>query len=304
MSSFDEKRRNVKRPYRKKSLQTGMSVIDKSVDATPLPPASYDTTTHQATTPVRRGIDPHIYQKDIRPAVESLDFARPLDLSRYPWHLAPKGDSANVISRIAYNFDATTGGTNVADDEYLDILVLNLFGTGSQEPGPSTIGTSYAGPPPVPAYISVNTATGSDTTSGNPDFPQAGNTTVGASGTVRQGSPGEIYKISSFGHSTLTGAVNWSPGIANPNSTNPIVYQIYVDGSLFMEWDNFQWSPVTPLRSQWEFSQPLTVTEQIVFRMINKSGATINAGEIEVCFNGWSEQFAGYTDVSYQQLES
>ena len=59
MSSFDDKRRNLKRPFRKKSLQTGMSVIDTSVDATPLPPASYDTSTHQATTPVRRGIDPH-----------------------------------------------------------------------------------------------------------------------------------------------------------------------------------------------------------------------------------------------------
>jgi len=303
MSSFDEKRRNLKRPYRKKSLQTGMSVIDKSVDATPLPPASYDTPTHRATTPVRRGIDPHIYEKEVRPAVESLDFARPLDLSRYPWHLSPKGDSANVISRISYNFDTASGGTNVDDDDYLDVLVLNLFGTGSQQPGPAAI-TGYGGPSPSPAYITENSPTGSDSTSGNPRFPQAGNTQSGIGGTVRQGSPGEIYKISSFGHSTLTGAVNWSPGITNPNSTNPIVYQIFVDGSLFMEWDNFQWSAVTPLDSQWHFSQPLTVTEQIVFRMINKSGATINAGDIEVCFNGWSEQFAGYTDVSYQQLES
>ena len=113
MSSFDDKRRNLKRPFRKKSLQTGMSVIDTSVDATPLPPASYDTSTHQATTPVRRGIDPHIYEKNIRPAVESLDFARPLDLSRYPWHLAPKGDSANVISRISWDFSAA--GQDVAD---------------------------------------------------------------------------------------------------------------------------------------------------------------------------------------------
>ena len=302
MSSFDDKRRNLKRPFRKKSLQTGMSVIDTSIDATPLPPASYDTPTHQATTPVRRGIDPHIYEKNIRPAVESLDFARPLDLSRYPWHLAPKGDSANVISRISWDFSAA--GQDVADDEYLDVLVLNLEGTGSQLPGPAAIGTSDAGPNPTPAYITQNFATGADTTSGNPDFPQAGNTTSGVAGTIRVGAPGEVYKISSFGHSTLTGAVNWTPGIANPTSANPIVYQIYVDGSLFMEWENFQWSAVTPLSSQWHFSQPLTVTEQIVFRLVNKSGATINTADIEVCFNGWSEQFAGYTDVSYQQLES
>ena len=300
MSSFDEKRRDLKRPFRKKSLQTGMSVIDTSVDATPLPPASYDTPTHQATTPVRKGIDPHIYQKDVRPAVESLDFARPLDLSRYPWHLSPKGDSANVISRISWNF--ATGGQSVADDEYLDVLVLNLAGTNSQSPGPAAI-IGTGGPAPIPAYESQNVASGGDTTSGNPDFPQAGNTTTGVTGTVRLPAPGEIYKISSFGHSALTAAVNFSVA-PTLSATDPIVYQIFVDGSLFMEWDNFQWSAVTPLESQWHFSQPLTVTEQIVFRIINKSGQTADLDDIEVCFNGWSEQFAGYTDVSYQQLES
>ena len=69
-----------------------------------------------------------------------------------------------------------------------------------------------------------------------------------------------------------------------------------------MEWQNFQWSAVTPLESQWQFSQPLTVTEQIVFRIINQTGQDADKGDIEVCFNGWSEQFSGYTDVSYNQL--
>ena len=78
-------------------------------------------------------------------------------------------------------------------------------------------------------------------------------------------------------------------------------YQIWVDGSLFMEWSDFQWSPVTPRINQWRFDQPITVTEQIVFRVINTNVAT-KTDTIEVCFGGWSEQYTGYTDVSYQQL--
>ena len=302
MSSFDNKRRDLKRPFRKKSLQTKVSVVDESVDSTPLPPSSYTTSTHLATTPIRRGIDPHIYEKTVRPAVESLDFARPLDLSRYPWHLVPKGDSANVISRISWDF--SVGANNVADDEYADILVLNLQdATGSAIPGPAAI-TGNGGPTPSPATTSIRTATGTTTVgNANPDFPlDGGQSTVGVTGTIRKAGPNEIYRIGSFGHSEIVAATNFStpPTIS---ATDPIRYQIWIDGDLFMEWQNFQWSPVTPLDTQWHFSQPLTVTEQIVFRIINQTGQTANIGDIEVCFNGWSEQFSGYTDVSYQQLQ-
>ena len=71
-----------------------------------------------------------------------------------------------------------------------------------------------------------------------------------------------------------------------------------------MEWSNFQFAAVTPQSSQWDFEQPLTVTQQIVFRIINQTGQTANQSDIEVSFVGWSEQLTGYEDVSYQQLEN
>lgn len=300
MTAFNDKRRDIKRAYRKKAFQNDMSLVRNTVDNRPLPEHSYSTPSHQQTAPVRRGIDAHTYVTDVRPAVEHLDFARMLDSARFPWHLFPKGDSANVISRGKYDF--TGAGADVADGEYVDVLVLNVAdASGSQSPGPAAI----PGPAPSPASETVYSADGSQTGSGNPSHPnRGGNTITGVQGSVNIGAPGEIYRIGSFGHSEVSTANQTSPNQGGFTAAAPLRYQIWIDGTLFMEWQNFQWSPVTPLQSQWNFTQPLTVTEQIVFRILNQTGYTLNVGDMEVCFNGWSEQLSGYVDVAYQQLEN
>jgi len=304
MSSFNDKRRDIKRAYRKKAFQTNMSVVKDNVDNVPAPEHTYSTPSHSQTSPFRKGLDPHTYMTDVRPAVEHLDFARAVDTARFPWHLYPKGDSANVISRAKYDFTdkSGSGGSDdtIADNEYMDVLVLNVADvSGSNTTTPTTI----PGPVPSPANLTKRFASGSQTGTGNPAFPnQGGNTITGVSGSVNIGAPGEIYKIKSFGHSEVSQS-NQSTG-GGFTAADPLRYQIWVDGVLFMEWQNFQWSPVTPLQSQWNFTQPLTVTEQVVFRIINQTGQTLNTGDMEICFNGWSEQLSGYVDVAYQQLEN
>lgn len=300
MSAYNDRRRNLKRAYRKKALQTNMSQISESVDATPLPIHSYSTPTTQESQVVRPAQDPRTYSREIRPAVEQLDFARQLDGSRYPWHLAPKADSANVITRTSYDFSVS----NLADNNYVDILVLNIADTAGSQ-GTGTTGTAAAdrGAAPTQTTESVNIPAGAETGIGNPEHPGGGGASVaGVSGTIRKAGTGEIYRMQTFGHSEVT---NSNISGSNPiNTANPIIYQIWVDGELFMEWSNFQWSAVTPQQSQWKFQQPLTVTQQLVFRIINHSSATLNTGDVEAVFSGWSEQLSGYVDVAYQQLEN
>ena len=307
MSAYNDKRRDMKRAYRKKALQTNMSQISDTVDATPLPIHSYTTQTTQESQVVRPAQDAKTYDRPVRPAVEHLDFARAIDSARYPWHLAPKADSANVIARSSTSF-ATT---NVADNEYYDVLVLNVADSSNTEtPGPGSIGTGGSGTAagdrgltPTQDAVTENIPAGAETGIGNPEHPGGGGATVaGVAGTTRIAAPGEIYRIRSFGHSEVTTA-NFSvaPTIA---AASPVIYQIWVDSVLFMEWSNFQFAAVTPQSSQWDFEQPLTVTQQIVFRIINQTGQTANQSDIEVSFVGWSEQLTGYEDVSYQQLEN
>ena len=52
-----DKIRDIKRPYRKKSLQTGYAQSGKAVVNHPVPYHSYATDTHQATQVVRPGVD-------------------------------------------------------------------------------------------------------------------------------------------------------------------------------------------------------------------------------------------------------
>ena len=288
-----------------------MSLVRKSVEDQPLPAHSYSTPSHQQTTPLRKGIDPHTYEVDVRPAVEHLDFARMLDSARYPWHLVPKGDSANVIARAKYNFTATGEDPDgvafnyaIPNGEFADVLVLNVAETnGTQQTayGPAAI----PGPAPRPASKIVRTTGGGSTSTGtgNPNFPgQGGNTVSGVQGTINIGSAGEVYRIQSFGHSQISTSNQSVAGAFT--EAEPLTYQIWIDGTLFMEWNNFQWSPVTPLESQWHFTQPLTVTKQIILRIINTTGQSLDTGDMESCFNGWGEQLSGYVDVAYQQLES
>lgn len=298
MSAYNDNRRDVKRAYRKRSFQTDKSLVSKSVQNKPAPEHTYSTPSHQETASLRRGIDPHTYVKDVRPAVEHLDFARMLDSARFAWHLVPKGDSANVISRQKYNFTTS----NIASGSYMDVLVLNVSNvSGSNTVTPTVLPAKK----PTPALVADAISIPSINSGQNPTHPNAGGiTNVGqtTAGTTNRGSPGDVYRIQSFGHSEVSQANQTTP--AGFSTTAPFTYQLWVDGTLFMEWENFQWSAVTPLQDQWHFSQPLTVTEQIVFRVINQTGQSIDVGEMEICFNGWSEQLSGYVDVAYQQLEN
>jgi len=298
MSAYNDNRRDIKRAYRKKSFQTDKSLVSKSVQNKPAPEHTYSTPSHQETASLRRGIDPHTYVKDVRPAVEHLDFARMLDSARFAWHLVPKGDSANVISRQTYNL-----GTNaIATGSYMDVLVLNVSNvTGSN----TTTPTALPAPKPTPALVADALPIPTVNSGQNPTHPNAGGiTNVGqtTAGTMSKGSPGDIYRIQSFGHSEVGQGNQTTP--SGFTDALPFIYQLWVDGTLFMEWRNFQWSPVTPLQDQWHFTQPLTVTEQIVLRVINETGQSVDKGEIEICFNGWAEQLSGYVDVAYQQLEN
>jgi|TARA_B100000282_G_scaffold150787_1_gene108612 hypothetical protein len=280
-----DNQRNVKRAYRKQAFQTGYSQITDTADATPRPLSSYSTDTTQATVPARPGIDPRTYQKMTRPSVEGLEFTHALDSARYPWNLVPKPDSSNVIARQKFDLTSLAGG-GLAQNKYADVLVLNVSGiAGSQSPT-----GDIPGPQPIPALEAMAIAPASNTTNNgeNTRFPNVGGDAgTAVAGTVQRMGSDEIYRIGSFGHTELTGTDK--------------TYQIWVDGRLFMEWSDFQWSPIVPKINQWNFDQPITVTEQIVFRVINQN-AVLCTDTIDICFAGWSEQFTGYTDVSYQQL--
>ena len=275
-----------------------MSQVKESVDSNPPPQHSYNTATHKKTQPVRPGIDAHTYTGPVRSAVENLEFASLLDQARYPWHLSPKGDSANVIQRNSVTL-------SLADDDWQDILVLNVDGSDGTD-GSGTGDIVSGGGSAYPQLQSDTTFSTGDSSSTNPfpvgggssDLPSpenpgtAGDGVLG--GTVQRTQPNQIFKIKSFGHSEATYD-------ADP-ATHPVTYEIWVDGKLFMSWQNFQWAPVSPKNEQWEFDQPITVSKQIVFRIVNQSNAGLS-DTISACFAGWSETLDGYQDLSHTQIE-
>jgi hypothetical protein len=122
-------------------------------------------------------------------------------------------------------------------------------------------------------------------------YPNTPSTTAGVSGTIQNRSTGELYQIIGFGHTQAT-------------TTAGITYQIWVDNTLLMEWVDFQWAPVSPQADMWRFECPITTESQIVLRVINRTGGTINTGTCEASFFGWSEQRDGYTDMAAQKLEN
>lgn len=285
----NDKQRDVKRPYRKKAFQTGYSVITDTTDSTPRPLSSYSTTETQATVPVRPGIDPTTYQKMTRPSVEGLEFTHALDTARFNWNAVPKPDSSNLIGRQKFDLTDLNGGNGLDGGEYQDVLVINVSAiAGSQTPFGANSGV-----PPQPALTTAAISpSNNDTASGqNARFPnQGGVSGTAVAGSVQAISADEVYRISTFGHTEMSGATGNT-------------YQIWVDGSLFMEWSNFQWSPIVPRINQWKYDQPITITQQIVFRVVNTLAAgNFKTDIVEACFAGWTEQFTGYTDVSYQQL--
>lgn len=309
--------RDLKRPYRKKALQTGYAQSGKAVQNHPVPYHSYATDTHQATQVVRPGVDAATYRRPVRPVADVGLAGVPLDYSNYPWHMVSKGNSSNLIQRqlvdnttvSTYNADGTLAGAGFLTNSYIDAVVINVADVlGSNTWRDSTgdgvlnevVARSIAGlnpaprAPQVPPTTQLQSAGGSAST---PLFPVGGGSTTGSvSGTVTGGSTGELYLVSAFGHAEADN----DPA----NITSGITYQIWVDGVLFMEWINFQWAPPAPKRDLWDFDVPLAVERQIVFRIINASGTTINTGNIDAVFSGWTEQQDGYTDVSRAKLES
>lgn len=328
MGSVNDNIRNVKRAYRKKSFQTGYSVAGDSVEATPVPQHSYSTTTHQPTSVVRPGIDARTYLrgdgKDGPQAVYSAGTDKVLDLARYPWSLIPKGDSSNVIQRQLLQFITAAGGPSTAtglvlqDDQFVDALVINVTetnipgtqfwsGAGTADAFPTNQPIANLAAPALPRVAATFVPTGADTTTGvNTRFPlQGGLSQAGVAGTSQLGSDNEYYKISKFGHSLVN-----RPATANPNVlANPITYQIWIDGSLSLSWNDFQWGQ-TNFADLWEFDSPLVVEQQIVFRIINQSGVEIGTGatpdgnNADAVFVGWTEQYYGYFDTTSQAIKT
>jgi len=303
----NEKIRDLKRPYRKKALQSGYSQAGDAVDAYPPAISSVSTTTTQQTEVVRPGMDPTTYKRDIRPAVEFLERSVGVNYANYPWHLVPKFNSANVTLRYKYDF-STGAGYNLATGQYLDVVVLNvadiegsnswtdLAGTGQFMPTPTTF-TGVAPPPQVRS--TTGTATAPPTAANNnkslggiggSNTVTATSTSAATGRTSTVGNRGDYYHIASFGH---------TEALDNAG----IYYQIWVDGSLYQEWNNFQWSAITPKADQWHYDIPIVATSQVVFRVINASnpGVSITTGTCEACFCGWTEQRDYTQDVGRQQ---
>jgi hypothetical protein len=305
--SYGENIRNIKRPYRKQAYQTGYSQKGDAVQSNPLPPHTYSTTSVQQTEAIRPGVDAHTFRRPVRPTVESIDGGTPIAFAFFPWHTVPKPESANLIQRQR----VALATTPLADDTFIDAVVINVAnatGAGSWAAGiPTAVAFAAGTTPPQPTLPSV--AGLQTATQGAPNSPTQAKvvnantnpTSIQASGgttftanaaTITPGSNAEIYRVASFGHTETLGAAVG------------VTYEIWVDGSLFMQWNDFEWSPITPKAYQWDFENPIVVERQIVYRVINRTGATINTGFAEACFNGWVEQRYGYNDVGYSQLQS
>ena len=289
-------RRKYTGAYNKTGFQTGYSQASDSVEPTPLPYSEQNRPGEggdRKAHPIRQGLDPTIYDRKTQAPVSLGTQEKSLFTSVYPWHLVPRYTSANVIQREAFNF-ATT---NLADNEYVDILVINVSrAEGSDATTPqATPSTAPIVPTQVLSTAGESLPYRQPTEASTVLFPTGtGGTIASASATsiMSPASSGEFYKIASFGHSEV------------PTATAGVTYQIWVDGKLMMEWTDFQWSPVIPRRDQWDFEVPLFVEKQIVFRVINETGASVTTGSMEASFVGWSEQKMGFLETDKIQLET
>jgi len=301
--------RGIKRAYRKKAFQTGYSQKGDAVNPVPVPYSSYSTETSVATSPQRVGVDPATYKRPVRPAMENLNLhPNNVNAQNYPWHLVPKSNSANVIQRQVVSLTGLSAGYLDAG-EYIDAVVVNVndarvLGTQtwvSGAPAASTLPNSTVPTFPSVASTSVGGQVFTSTSVGTPTGARSGGgaftgvTTTGSTTATEAGRKNELYLVSRFGHTEPT--TNGSAGVK---------YQIWVDGELLFEWDDFQWSVVVPQSDQWEFEIPLVVEKQIVFRVINTgsvAGVDTLTGNVQAVFVGWSEQQTGFTDTGRQALE-
>ncbi len=307
---YEARRKNVN-PYNKtqQALQTGYAQTGDNIEPNPLPYSELNRPGHTAPSKVvREGLDPSIYDRLTQAPVSLGNQESTLFTSVYPWHLVPRPTSANIIQRQRFDFAVT----NMPNNSYLDMTVLNV--TRAEGTVASTTPVSIATvPAPAPTIPSNNLTNNSEPVSSNlnqqagtPSFPvpggagstilpPSGQTTPGVGGsTYIPASIGEFYKIASFGHAEVPVA----GGAAG------ITYQIWVDSVLLFEWADFQWSPVTPKIDQWKFDVPLFVEKQIVFRIVNQTGAPITTGVVEACFAGWSEQKMGFLETDKVQIQN
>jgi hypothetical protein len=291
--SYGENIRDVKRPYRKQALQTGYSQKGAAVNSTPLPVHTYSTATTQQTEAIRPGVDPHTFERSVRPAVEAIDGGMPIASAFFPWHTVSKPESANLIQRQKVDLSTTT----VATGEYIDAVVINVSsntaGTNSWVGG-APAATAFTGTAPAPRLPAATGTITSTPGATNPITSRAagGTTFTPSTAVITPGSNQFIYRVASFGHAESLGA-----------APTGVTYQIWIDGKLFMEWPDFQWSPTIPQRDQWFFANPLTVEQQIVYRVINNTGGNLT-GVAEAIFSGWVENRDYYNDVGYDQLKS
>ena len=104
----------------------------------------------------------------------------------------------------------------------------------------------------------------------------------------------EFWRIRKFGHAELNGVTG-------------ITYEIIVDGETELSWSDFQLSPSAPYNQLWEFENPFSVNESLVFRITNGSGApydTSAAGNaIDATFVGWTEQYVYGSDDRFSNVE-
>ena len=302
-----DKIRDLKRPYRKKALQTGYSQAGAGVQSTPPPFSSYSTDSHRATQVVRPGVDPATYKRPVRSTPAAGLEGVPIDQSNYPWHMVSKGDSSNLIQRqltdftVLDTYDAAgvlVTANSFDNNSYVDAVVVNV----SDVLGDDTWRDSDADGvldeviarddytaarrpliPPITGNVSAATISSQNR------FPVgAGSSTAAVGGTVSHGSTGEMYVVSAFGHS-------------EPSTTAGVYYELWVDGELFIQWNDFQWAPAAPKVDMWHFDVPIVVEKQIVFRVINRTGVAITTGSMDACFAGWTEVRDGYTDVSREK---
>lgn len=309
-----ERIRDLKRPYRKKALQTGYSQKGASVRSQPPPISSYNQPNQtKATQVVRPGVDPATFRRPVRSTPQAGLSGVPLDYSNYPWHMVSKGNSANLIQRQkidfttldTYNAAGTLVTANSFDNNaYVDAVVVNVadvLGDNSWRDSNAdgvldevvarddyTVARAPTIPPQSGNFSQVSEASDNR-------FPiGGGSSSSSVSGTLQAGSTGDLYVISAFGHSEPV----------DSSTTTGVYYELWVDGQLFIQWNDFQWAPSSPKRDMWEFDVPIIVEKQIVFRVINRTGAAITTGSMDACFTGWTEVKDGYNDVSRDKVQS
>jgi|TARA_R110000824_G_scaffold40252_3_gene120884 hypothetical protein len=310
-----EKIRDLKRPYRKKSFQSGYSQKGSAVQSNPPPISSYSTVSTAATQVARPGVDPQTFRRPVRATPQAGLEGIPIDFSNYPWHMVSKGNSANLIQRQRIDFttldtyDAAgviVTANSFNNNSYVDMVVINVADVSGDDTWRDSDGNGVldevvarsdytaARSPNIPpqTYTGIEATTSASTSR----FPMgSGSSATSVGGTVSVGSTGELYVVGSFGHS--------EPSTATI-PTSGMYYELWVDGNIFLQWQDFQWAPTSPKTDMWDFDVPIITEKQIVLRVINRTGLAITTGNMDACFAGWTEVQDGYDDTSRAKLQS